>query len=196
VNLSQWKAAVRERAGGKCERCGRPEEPRPDGRDTKHHAHHIDRDPSNNTLENGEYLCARCHADEHDRPGLVALDDAMRHQADETKEKIKAARAKQVNPPKSEAARRRIGEAHKGRTVSPEQRARISRTMRERGVGGNPGTRSEATKAKMRAASARRWSRPEEHETASTLAIQREARKSASDAESTISQDPLAPSSR
>jgi hypothetical protein len=65
---SQWIKAIRAR--GACERCGKTE---------RLHAHHIDRDKANNTLDNGECLCVWCHDAEHGGTGkIVAYDEAGR----------------------------------------------------------------------------------------------------------------------
>jgi len=47
--------ALFERSGGLCEHCGH----KPDWRGL--HRHHKDHDRSNNTMENIEVWCARCH---------------------------------------------------------------------------------------------------------------------------------------
>jgi hypothetical protein len=88
----QWRKAIRER--GACERCGRTE---------RLHAHHIDRDPSNNTLENGELLCVWCHDDEHEMGGrLVAWMEAARRATGH------------LGHPHSKEAKRKMSKAHTG----------------------------------------------------------------------------------
>lgn len=98
LSSSQWTREVKAR--GKCERCPRTE---------RLHAHHIDRDTTNNTIENGECLCVWCHDAEHGGDGsIIAWDTASRNMTDETKRKLsEAARGK----PKSESHRRKIKEA-------------------------------------------------------------------------------------
>jgi hypothetical protein len=75
---AQWRQEVHARAGEKCERCKAAEDPRPDGGTYRHHCHHKDRDRTNNTLENGEYLCGDCHAKEHGNPGVKILAASRR----------------------------------------------------------------------------------------------------------------------
>lgn len=50
----RWRAA--KLRGDRCAECGRPEEL---------HAHHIDRDPANNSPDNVVTLCASCHLLHH-----------------------------------------------------------------------------------------------------------------------------------
>ena len=49
---------LKEEAGGLCQRCGRPEDPRPGQHLT---IHHLDMDPSNNRWWNTAVLCCPCH---------------------------------------------------------------------------------------------------------------------------------------
>lgn len=113
LSPKQWWKAVHAR--GQCARCPRTE---------RLHAHHIDRDPTNNTLENGECLCVWCHDAEHNAGGsIVALDDASRKQG-----------------PRSEDTRRKISESLQGHPVSEDARRKISEVAR------NP---SEETRRRM-----------------------------------------------
>ncbi len=110
LTRSQWKSQVRER--GACERCGRTE---------RLHAHHIDEDRENNTLENGECLCVWCHDDHHGRGGsLVAWDEVTRNPSAETRRKMSEAGAGQPG----------TGRAAKGVPHTDEHKARISAGLR------------------------------------------------------------------
>ena len=70
-----WSAAVRERDGGKCVRCGSTR---------RVHAHHIVDWRSTPELRldvaNGESLCHKCHMGEHSKRGwFVSATDAKAH---------------------------------------------------------------------------------------------------------------------
>ena len=96
-----WRKAINDR--GACERCPRTE---------RLHAHHKDRDRSNNVLENGELLCVWCHDEEHNKGGaLVALDAKVRNPSEET--------------------RRKRGEASRGKKRSDEAKARMASIQRK-----------------------------------------------------------------
>jgi hypothetical protein len=57
IPANLWNGLVKFRAGYACERCK--------NEGSNLHAHHKDRDHSNNRLDNGQCLCARCHGQEH-----------------------------------------------------------------------------------------------------------------------------------
>jgi hypothetical protein len=126
VDLSQWKKAIRERAGGKCERCGRPEDERPNGRGTyRHHCHHKDRDRTNNTLENGEYLCGDCHDEEHGGRGNITARDAAQRAyvesgfTEDTRRKISESQHRRFEDP---AERERTAKKSQAQMADPAQR--------------------------------------------------------------------------
>jgi hypothetical protein len=110
MTRSQWRKAIRAR--GACERCGSTEQL---------HAHHIDRDPSNNVIENGELLCASCHDAEHDAQGkLVALSAASSNPTEDTRARMKASADRRWSRPEerdrlkeSEAAQAQRAENHR-----------------------------------------------------------------------------------
>lgn len=59
----KWSKAVRKRAAGLCESCGRTETEA----GAHHHAHHVKprHEGGKNTLANGKLLCVECHGDIH-----------------------------------------------------------------------------------------------------------------------------------
>ena len=64
-NWGEIAAAVKRRAGWKCERCGQPHGYPPHGQVLT--VHHRDHDPMNNKPENLIALCAACHLREEGR---------------------------------------------------------------------------------------------------------------------------------
>src|SRR5256885_1119 len=97
----EWRAAVLDRAGRRCERCP--------STTTRLHAHHIDRNRKNNRLSNGKCLCASCHRKEHVEIALV-------------NDEIFKQRFKKRSIPASERKRRRDWalKAHEEIVVDPE----------------------------------------------------------------------------
>ena len=57
-NWDVLAAQVKERAGGRCERCGHPHDP---DRGYMLTVHHLDGNPTNNSGWNLAALCQRCH---------------------------------------------------------------------------------------------------------------------------------------
>jgi hypothetical protein len=116
---SQWTREVKSR--GQCERC-------PYARYL--HAHHIDRDQTNNTLENGECLCRYCHDDEHNAGGNIIVRDAAQRAyveggfTEETRQKMSEATKHRL--PISDEHRRKLSAAKRGRIVSDETKRKMS----------------------------------------------------------------------
>lgn len=132
-----WKNAVRERAGEKCERCERSEDPRPDGEGTyRHHCHHKDRDRSNNTLANGEYLCGDCHDAEHGGTGKVkAWSESTRGHtfSDETRTRMGESKKGIVPWNKGRTITKGRVPWNKGRTATDDPRIAVGQPHGARG---------------------------------------------------------------
>lgn len=61
-----WADLVKWRASYRCEDCGRSKEQLvASGQSGEIHAHHVDKDASNNRLSNGRCLCPPCHGFAH-----------------------------------------------------------------------------------------------------------------------------------
>jgi hypothetical protein len=113
LSYLQWRRELRSRANGCCERCGVEEF------DRRHHGHHIDRDKTNCTLENGEYLCTVCHGQEHYEEKLLAFIEAAanrigKHHSPETIEKI---RVSNLGKKRTAEARENISKGHLGHSA-------------------------------------------------------------------------------
>jgi hypothetical protein len=134
LTLSQWSRAVK--AAGKCARCPRTE---------RLHAHHIDRDRTNNTLGNGECLCVWCHDEEHEKSGrLIAWDEAARRSASTqfTDPEQRQVRVLSTQQQMEDPEQRRLRqESTRRQWKDPEHRSRVS----------------SALKASMKAATTAAW---------------------------------------
>lgn len=144
-NHGEWAFLVKLRAGWHCEECGVAGK-RSIGGTRRLDAHHLNGDPTDNRLANGQALCASCHRARHPEPvGIARADFEGRWRGihtDATKVKIAAS----------------VSE-HRANNPAPVLTVETRQVMSEKAKARVPRAgwhHTEETRAKMRASHARR----------------------------------------